>query len=86
MTSGHGKAVDDITAVRTWLGDRDACTGRVGVIGSCMGGGFALLLADPGFDASAPNYRPIPKDPREALDDLGVEHDVRSTRTRDTPS
>lgn len=67
MTSGRGKAVDDITAVRTWLTDRDDCTGRVGVIGFCMSGGFALVMANRGFDASAPNYGLLPKDPRGAL-------------------
>ncbi len=32
-----------------------------------MGGGFALLAATRGFDASAPNYGPLPKDPADVL-------------------
>jgi carboxymethylenebutenolidase len=34
----------------------------VGVIGFCMGGGFALLTAAQGFDAAAPNYGFLPED------------------------
>jgi carboxymethylenebutenolidase len=62
LLSGKGTPVDDIEVVRHWLTDQGDCTGRVGVIGFCMGGGFALLTAAKGFDASAPNYGHLPRD------------------------
>ena len=56
-----GGVYADIEAARVWLKGRDDSTGRTGIIGFCMGGGLALLMApDGGFDASSVNYGSAP--------------------------
>ena len=67
MITGEGRVFTDLATARTWLRDSDLSTGKTGVIGFCMGGGFALLAANDGFDAASVNYGRLPRDLGSAL-------------------
>lgn len=68
-TGRPGQPAADIDATRRWLAGRDDVDGdRLGVIGFCMGGGFALAYAasaPPGVRAASVNYGMVPRDQEE---------------------
>ncbi len=63
LRRGRGQAFDDLKSARAALLADPSSNGSVGVIGFCLGGGFALVLAgQPGWDAVAANYGALPPD------------------------
>jgi carboxymethylenebutenolidase len=69
LLTKRGRALDDVLAARDHLQALPECTGRVGIAGFCMGGGFALVMSPKGFGASAPFYgTPLPRQLSETLD------------------
>lgn len=63
-----GPAFTALEAARDAVASRPDCTGRTGVIGFCMGGGFALLCAPrEGFSAASVNYGEVPADAETVL-------------------
>lgn len=67
MLTGSGRPFTDLATARKWLANSPLSTGKTGVIGFCMGGGFALLVARDGFDAASVNYGRLPRDLEGAL-------------------
>jgi carboxymethylenebutenolidase len=68
LHAGSGSAFDVISEARAALAARPDCTGKIGVLGFCMGGGFALLCAPRGeFFAASVNYGEVPGDVERML-------------------
>ena len=65
LLQGRGRGLDVIEATRSALAAHPAvASDRIGIIGFCMGGGFALLAAaDAPYAVAGPFYGTVPRDP-----------------------
>jgi carboxymethylenebutenolidase len=68
LRTGQGQTFDQVDAARAWLASEPGCDGRLGVIGFCATGGFALLMAaGHGFSVSSVNYGLVRKNAQDSL-------------------
>jgi carboxymethylenebutenolidase len=68
IRAASGSAFTALEGARDHLAGLADCSGKVGVIGFCLGGGFAVLCAPrAGFGAAAVNYGEVPRDADDVL-------------------
>lgn len=68
LKAQRGPVFEQVESIRAALAGDELCTGSVGVIGYCMGGGFALIAAGrPGWSAASVNYGMVPDNVEDVL-------------------
>jgi carboxymethylenebutenolidase len=68
MSKKRGPLFEKVEAVRRHLLDHPDSNGKVGVIGFCFGGSFAVILAASGdFDVASINYGPLSRESEDLL-------------------
>ncbi len=64
-----GRSFTDLETARLWALAQPHCSGRAGILGLCMGGGFALLTADRAdYEVASVNYGRLPADDWQAYE------------------